>query len=306
MPILRVAAQYGLSWSTVRRAEDYAIARWEVQRPKVRLRQVGVDEKYLGRRHHLEEKFVTIVSNLETGEPVWMGYGRSEATLKQWLDTLTPSQKKHIQLFAMDMHEAFKNAVVNDPLLAHVAIVHDPFHVMKRANEAIDELRRSIFFRAGPDLRALGRGTRWLFLRAWERCSDKQKARLQQLLACNTKLAAAYQMKEELRAVLAAPDETAMAKGMVRVLRRTQRKANVPLRKLHDSLVKHLPRILALGKYRPPVGRIEALNNNWETLVRRGRGYRDHAHLFRKLRFITVNPLQTESGVRAFLSLAVA
>lgn len=199
-----------------------------------------------------------------------MGYGRSEATLKQWLDTLTPKEKKGIQLFAMDMHEAFKNAVINDKQLAHVAIVHDPFHVIKRANEAIDELRRSIFFRAGPDMRALGRGTRWLFLRAWERCTEQQQAKLQQLLACNSKLAAAYQMKEELREVLAAPDEAAMAKGLAHVLRRTQRKANVPLRKLHDSLVNHRPQILAFGKYRPPVGRIEALNNNWETLVRRG------------------------------------
>ena len=35
-------------------------------------------------------------------------------------------------------------------------------------------------------------------------------------------------------------------------------------------------------------GRIEALNNNWETLVRRGRGYRDLNGMFRKLRFMTV------------------
>jgi len=304
MPIARVAAQYGLSWSTVRRAEEYAIARWEAQRPKVPLRQVGVDEKYLGRRHSRDEKYVTIVSNLETGEPVWFGYGRSEATVKQWLDTLTPKQKKGIQLFAMDMHEAFKNAVRNDAQLAHVAIVHDSFHVVKRANKAIDDLRRSIFFRAGPDMRAIGRGTRWLFLRAWERCSKEQRAKLTRLLAFNARLAAAYQIKEELRAVLAAPDEAAMAKGMAHILRRTQRKANTHMRKLHESLRNHLPQILALGRLRPPVGRIEALNNNWETLVRRGRGYRDHQHLFRKLRFITVNPLQTEDGVRAFLALA--
>ncbi|MBI3184897.1 MAG: transposase [Myxococcales bacterium] len=222
----------------------------------------------------------------------------------QWLDTLTPKQKKGIQLVAMDMHEAFKNAVANDPLLAHVAVVHDPFHVMKRANAAIDELRRQIFFRAGPDMRAVGRGTRWLFLRAWERCTEQQQARLEQLLACNAKLAAAYQLKEELREVLAAPNEAAMAKGLAHVLRRTQRKANAPLRKLHDSLLDHLPQILALGKYRPPVGRIEALNNNWETLVRRGRGYRDYQFLLRKLRFLAVNPLQTAEGVRAFLALA--
>jgi transposase len=303
MPIVRVAAQFGLSWSTVRRAESMGIARWESQRPRQALECVGVDEKYLGRRHKRAEKFVTIVSDLRTGEPVWIGYGRAEATLKLWLDTLTAEQKGRLKLFAMDMHEAFKKAVENDPELKHVAIVHDPFHVMKRANEAIDELRRSIFFRAEPDMRALGRGTRWLFLRAWERCTPDQQSDLKALLACNSKLAAAYQIKEELRGVLAAPDEKAMARGMNHILRRTQRKANVQMRKLHDSLRKHLPQILALGKHRPPVGRIEALNNNWETLVRQARGVRDYEYLRRKLCFLVVNPLRMEAGVHSFLAL---
>jgi len=304
MPTIRVAAQYGLSWSTVRRAEESAIARWEAQRPEVELRDVGVDEKYLGRRHKRSEKYVTIVSNLQTGEPVSLSYGRSEESLKQQLDALTDYQKKRIRLVAMDMHEAFKNAVRNDPLLAAVPVVHDPFHVTKRANQAVDELRRAVFFRAGPEMRALGRGKRWLFLRAWERCTETQQADLKALLAHNAKLAAAYQIKEELRGVLHAPDERAMAKGMARILRRTQRKSNVPLRKLHDSLRNHLPEILALGKYRPPVGRIEALNNNWETLVRVARGYRNYDYLLRKLRFLTVNPVRTEDGVRDFLALA--
>lgn len=103
--------------------------------------------------------------------------------------------------------------------------------------------------------------------------------------------------------MLAAPDEAAMAKGMSRILRRTQRKANVQMRKLHDSLRRHLPRILALGKYRPPVGRIEALNNNWETLVRQARGVRDYEYLRRKLCFLAANPLRSEVGVSSFLVL---
>ena len=304
MPTVRVAAQFGLAWSTVRRAEKSAIARWEAMRPKVDVRQVGVDEKYLGRRHSRDEKYVTIVSNLGTGEPIWIGYGRKEETLAQWLTTLSKSEKKRIELFAMDMHDAYKYAVKADADLQHVAVVHDPFHVMKRANQAIDELRRAVFFRAGPEMRAVGRGTRWLFLRAWERCSTAQQMELKELLACNARLAAAYQVKEELRGVLGAPDEAAMAKGMARILRRTQRKANVEMRKLNESLRDHMPEILALGKYRPPVGRIEALNNNWETLVRMARGYRDYEYLRRKLAFITVNPLQTEKGVREFLALA--
>lgn len=247
---------------------------------------------------------VTIVSDLQTGEPVWIGFGRSEETLKGWLDTLSKKQKRRLRLFAMDMHEAFRMAVVNDPELKHVVIVHDPFHVMKRANKAIDELRRSVFFRAGPEMRALGRGQRWLFLRAWERNSASQQATLKELLSCNRRLAAAYQIKEELRGVLSAPDEESMAQGMSRILRRTQLRSNRVMRKLHDSLKNHLPRVLALGRYRPPVGRIEALNNNWETLVRNARGIRDYEYLRRKLAFLTVNPLQTESGVRDFLALA--
>ena len=77
------------------------------------------------------------------------------------------------------------------------------------------------------------------------------------------------------------------------------------MRKLHDSIVRHRPEILALGQHRPAVGRVEALNNNWETLVRRGRGYRDHDYLLLKLKFMTANPIRDEDGVRRFLALDI-
>ena len=156
MPLSHVSTKWGLSWSTVRRAELDAIDRWDRTQPPVPLIMAGVDEKWLGRRHKRKEKFVTIVSNLETGVPVWMGYGRDSATLKSFLDSLTPEQKAAIKLFAMDMHEPFKKAIREDEALAHAAIVHDPFHVIKRAVEAVTELRRAVFFRAGPDLRVDG------------------------------------------------------------------------------------------------------------------------------------------------------
>lgn len=305
MPILHVATKYGLSWSTVRRAEDAAIARWELTCPDGPLRMVGVDEKWLGRRHKGHHKFVTIVSNLETAMPVWIGYGRDAATLSSWLATLTEAQKAAIRLFAVDMHRPFMNAIRADPGLAHAAIVHDPFHIVKRAGEAVSELRRREFFRAGRDLRALGRGTRWLVLRAWERMGREDRLRLKRLFAINGKLARAYQLVEELRQVLRAPTRPAMVEGLAHVLFRTEKKANVPMRKLHDSLAEHFTEIVALGEHHPPTGRIEALNNNWENLVRRARGYRDHQYLLRKLRFLTANPVRTCDGVKRFIALGL-
>jgi transposase len=305
MPVMHVAALNGLSWLTVRRAEERALERWERTRPTVPLRDVGVDEKWLGRRNKLEDKFVTIVSNLDTGEPVWIGYGRSESTLRTWLAPLTPEQKVGIRLFAMDMHRPFMNAVRDDPQLARVPIVHDPFHVMKRANEAITELRRNVFFRAGPEMRAIGRGTRWLVMRPWEKATDAQREQLRLLFSLNGRLARAYQVIEQLREALRAPDAMTMLAGIGSVLRRTAKRDNIPMRKLHDSLLTHLPEIVALGEYHPSTGRIEALNNNWETLVRRARGYRDHQYLLRKLRFMVVNPIRSDDGVRRFLALGL-
>lgn len=305
MPLVHVATKHALSWHSVHRCEVAAIERWEKTRAKPVLRQVGVDEKWLGRRHKSEHKFVTIVSDLATGEPVWIGYGRDENTLARWFATLSAEEKAAIEVFACDMHRPYLNAIRAEPAFAKVPVVHDPFHVIKRAGEAISELRRQIFFRAGAEMRAIGRGTRWLVLRAWERTSEADRARLRQLFALNGKLARAYQVVEELRQVLRAPDGASISAGLLHVLRRTERRANVPMRKLHESIDSHWREIVALAEHRPPVGRIEALNNNWETLVRRARGYRDHAYLLRKLRFITANPVREADGVRRFLALGL-
>ena len=306
MPLSHVATKYGLSWQTVRRAEHDAIARWEKTRPPQVLRYVGLDEKWLGRRHKRPEKFVTIVSNLETGEPLWIGYGRDSDTVKAWFTTLTADQKAQIALFASDMHEPFRKAVREEESLAHVAYAHDPFHIMKRAGEAISELRRELFFRAGPRMRGIGRGARWLVLRPWEKLGDDDRRRLRRLFALtNGRLGRAYQTIEQLREALKAPDEVALADRLLPVLRSTARRSNVPMRKLHDSLVEHIDGILAFVQHRAPTGRIEALNNNWETLVRRGRGYRDHHYLRRKLRFLVANPVRTRDGILRFLALGL-
>jgi transposase len=305
MPTSHVAFRYGVDWHMVRRAEREALQRWLSTRPPVALQMVGLDEKYLGRRGTFESRYVTIVSDLQTGEPIWIGYGRSEATVKQWLLTLSESDKAAIKLFASDMHQAFHNAIKDDNDLAHAAYTHDPFHVIKRANQALDELRRETFFRAGSQMRALGRGKRWLYLRAWENCTAQQNADLKRFLAGNDKLARARQVVDQLRGVLQAPDRLSMSIGLNHVLTRTAKRSNVTMRKLHDSLSDHYLEIVALGEYHPPTGRIEALNNNWETLVRQARGYRNLNDLLLKLRFQIVNPIASVDGMARFLALGL-
>jgi transposase len=124
------------------------------------------------------------------------------------------------------------------------------------------------------------------------------------LLRKNHTLMHAYTVKEHLRDVLRSASYEDMVDGLCAVLRRTAKRANVPMRKLHESLLAHFDAIVALGEHHPPTGRIEALNNNnWETLVRRGRGYRDLPGMLRRLRFMIVNPLRTSRGFERFIAL---
>ena len=65
--VRRVARQFGLASSTVRAIDVRYLSRWAEGRRKPALRQMGVDEIHLGKK----QKFLTVVSNLETGEPLW-------------------------------------------------------------------------------------------------------------------------------------------------------------------------------------------------------------------------------------------
>lgn len=307
MPTQHVAVLHAVSWHTVRRAERAAYERWQATREPTPLTMVGVDEKYLGRggKRRYGTKFVTIISNLQTGEPLWIGKGRGKEPVYAWLETLTDQQIATIKLFSMDLAAGYTRAVLDHPKLKHVAIVHDPFHVIKLANKALDELRRETFFRASSKMRAVGKGKRWLLLRAWDNCTEKQQFKLKSLFRYNRRLANAYQIVEQLRETLRAPSEIAMIAGLEHVLKRTERRANKPMRKLHDTLNKHFWQIVSLGRFHAPTGRVEALNNNWETAVRKARGYLDLDFLLLKLRFMTVNPIANDYGTSRFLALGL-
>jgi transposase len=76
-----VARRYGLAESTVRAIDLRYLQRWSQSRKKPALRQMGVDEIHLGKRIG----FITVVSNLEAGEPVWFGKERKKETLDDFL-----------------------------------------------------------------------------------------------------------------------------------------------------------------------------------------------------------------------------
>ena len=104
----QVARQFGLAASTVRAIDLRYLERWKASRRNPALRQMGVDEIYLGKK----QKFLSVVSNLETGEPLWFGRDRKKESLDRFFETeLSARQRRGIEAACVDMWKPYRRSI---------------------------------------------------------------------------------------------------------------------------------------------------------------------------------------------------
>lgn len=273
----RVAKEFGLAESTVRAIDMRYLERWNQARRKPALKQMGVDELFLGKR----QKFVTVVSNLESGEPVWMGPERKQETLDEFFRTeLSWGQRRRIEAVCVDMWTAFSNSVRQ--WAPQSAIVYDKFHVMQHANQAVDEVRRAEFFRQGGSQRALVKGKRWLLLTRWVNLSESKQQMLNELFSLNRRIMKAYLLKESLEQLWQQPNEEEARKYLWKWIGQIRWQRLPAFQKLAKMLVDHMEGLLNYYKAQVRFGVVEAINGNLRLLLRRGRGYQNLRYLLLK------------------------
>ena len=273
----QVAVRFGLPASTVRAIDLRYLERWVAARRKPALAQMGVDEIYLGKK----QKFITVVSNLDSREPLWFGRERKKETLDEFFETeLSAGQRQRITAACVDMWEPYRLSI--EQWAPNCRIVYDKFHIMQHANEAIDEVRRAEFFRKSKHLRELVKGKRWLLLSRWVNLSSSKRQQLTELFALNRKLFKAYLLKESLDRLWTYRYEGAMLNYLRRWIDQLRWQRLEPFRKLAEMLLDHLDGILNYCRTKVPLGVVEAVNGNIKALLRRGRGYKNLRYLLLK------------------------
>lgn len=279
----QVARQFCLSASTVRRIAVRYLERWDAGRRQPALRQMGVDEIHLGK----QQRFLTVVCNLETGEPLWFGRERKKQTLDEFLRTeLSARQRRGIEAACVDMWEPYRLSLAQ--WAPHCRIVYDKFHIMQHANDAVDEVRRAEFFRKGGRMRGLVKGKRWLLLSRWVHLDTGKKRQLNKLFALNRRVMKAYLLKESLDRLWSYHYEGAMLRYLQNWIDQLRWQRLEPLRKLALMLLDHLDGILNYCRTKVPLGVVEAVNGNIKSLLRRGRGYQNLRYLLLKAQRMAV------------------
>jgi len=273
----RVGRQFGLASSTVRAIDVRYLSGWSEGRRKPALRQMGVDEIYLGKK----QKFLTVVSNLETGEPLWLGRERKKQTLDEFFEEhLSGFQRSAIRAACVDMWEPFRQSL--EQWVPECRIVYDKFHILQHASRAVDEVRRAEFFRKGGAARDLVRGKRWLLLSSWLNLDRGKRRQLNALFALNRRILKAYLLKESLSHLWDYSYEGAMLRYLQKWIEQLRWQRLKPMEKLAHMLLDHLEGILNYCRTKVPMGVVEAINGNIKALLRRGRGYRDMNYLLLK------------------------
>jgi transposase len=273
----QVARQFQLPASTVRAMDQRYLERWAQSRKKPPLRQIGVDEIYLGKT----QKFLTVVSNLETGEPLWFGQDRQQETLDGFFrEELSAMQRGRIWAACVDMWEPYTASILQ--WAPQCRIVYDKFHVMQHANKAVDEVRRAEFFRKGGPTRGLVKGKRWLLLTRWVNLDNPKRQLLNELFRLNRKMMKAYLLKESLDQLWTYTYEGAARRYLHQWIEQLRWQRLEPFQKLAGLLLRHQEGLLNYCHMPVRFGVVEAVNGNIKALLRRGRGYQNLRYLLLK------------------------
>jgi transposase len=252
------------------------------------LRRIGIDEIAYKRGH----KYLTVVVDHDSGRLVWAAPGREKATLARFFDALGGQRCARITHVSADSAD-WISAVVTGRCPNAVRCA-DPFHIVKWATEALDDIRRQAWNtarrrpaghvdpirwsrrRLRPDATGDARALKHARYALWknpENLTSRQQAKLAWIAKTNPTLHRAYLLKEGLRLVFQLEHHEAVAalEAWISWARRSRIPAFIDLQR---RIVKHKTSILAAIEHGMSNGRIESVNTKIRLLTRVAFGFK--------------------------------
>jgi transposase len=156
------------------------------------LKSLGIDEISYKKRH----KYATLVYDLDRARVVWVGEGKGRETIDRFFnEVLSAGQKRRIQWASCDMSEAYTGAIKDH--CPNATLVIDRFHVVKKLNEALDEVRKEEWRELGTEQRKTIKGLRWLLGKGPTTRTKGDTRKLNALARGNRRIHRAWVLKDE-------------------------------------------------------------------------------------------------------------
>jgi transposase len=270
-----IAGLLRIAWDTVGRIVERVVAEHLDERRLQGLVAIGVDE--ISYRRH--QRYLTSVVDHRSGAIVWCSPGRNAETLQRFFELLG-DRKGSIRAVSIDMSGGYEKAISEAIPRAEVAF--DPFHVVKLAQRAVDQVRRDEWNAHERSHTPTGRwikGTRWSLLKAPEKQKPGQLALLAEVQQANRSLYRAFLLKEELRLLYQLERPASAPAHLEAWLAWASRSKLEPFVKLARTIRLHRHGILAAIRLHLTNARLEGLNSRIRLISHRSFGFHSAAPL---------------------------
>jgi transposase len=234
------------------------------------LKRIGVDEISIRKG----QRYLTVVVDHDSGRLVWAGPGRDRRTVEKFLDLLGKERCHQVKLVSCDMASWITGPV--GERCPNASVCYDPFHLVKLATDALDEIRREVW----NDARRQGqtqlakelKGARFALWKNPGNLTERQQLKLARVQQLNQRLYRAYLLSQQLREIYRVGLDQAIAL-LDAWLRWARRSRLAPFVKLARTITAQRPGIEAAIRHGLSNARVEQVNTQLRLITRRAFGF---------------------------------
>jgi len=189
-----VGAKLGISGKRVFNVLNRRVSNALATQPLDDVEALSIDETSSRKGHN----YLTVLCDRINKKVVGISEGKDmKAVEKSLVDMeVRGANKEKVKEITMDMSRAYISSAMK--YLPQADIVFDRFHIMKKLNEAIDQIRRQ----EQKDFKEEFKNTRYLWLRNSSKLTTSQQERISKLSNQFPKIGQAYRLKEMFKGVM--------------------------------------------------------------------------------------------------------
>jgi len=268
-----VAEVFNTSWEKIYHSVAYVVSYGLTHRDLRGIESIGVDEVQYGQGHH----YLTLVYQIDSGckRLLVVTKERTIKSLLRGFRSLGKDNLATIKYVCSDMWPAYLKVIKKK--LPQALNVLDRFHIVKKLNEAVDQVRRE----ESKKLKAEGyepvlKDSRYCFLTNQENLTDKQSVKLNELLEYDLKTIRAYLLKESFQGFWHYTYPAWANKFLTAWCNRAMRSKLDPIKKFVGTVKRHQELMMNwfTAKKSYSSGTVEGLNRKINLVTRRADGYK--------------------------------
>ena len=315
----------GIHWDTIRKVQiEYmqtmiADRQQELKEDSYRPKYLAVDEFAIHKGH----SYATSVMDLETGDVLWVGSGRTLKDFAKFFEEINPDVLSTVIAVAMDMNASYHKLVAEK--MPYAEIVYDRYHMQAQygkevlgvvrldearkhktkskemlnsiTNKTSKEERREIKTNSKNESREYSKlkKSRWALLMNRDKLSPQRTENLAEILRNHHDLAVCYAMKEEMCELFQLTDRATAEKRWTEWFQAAKESDIPALVKFAELKEKRLPGLIAHAEHPISTGKLEGFNNKIKVAKRIGYGYRDDDFFFLLVKFISLPTVRFHS-----------